>query len=70
MQELLRGLDTANRLFINKLISLGCVHIACDILLTTGLLQAVNTFVASSILAKRVIHKLVACGREDKAGAN
>ena len=59
----------SNRLFINKLIS-GCIRIACDSLLTTGLLQAVNRFVASSILAKRIIRKLVACRREDKVGAN
>ena len=42
----------------NKAIS-GCVHMACDTLFTTSLLQIVNRLVASR-LSKIVIHRLAA----------
>ena len=52
------ALTSCNRFVINKSIS-GCVRMACDGLLTTRLLQAVNRLVASC-LSRLVVHRLAA----------
>ena len=53
-----RLLPSFHRLVKNRLIS-GCVRMACDSLLTTGLLQDVNRLVPNW-LSKLVIHRLAA----------